>query len=577
MTEEKLAPAVGAESALDQEETRYLRDLTFLAEASSLLGSSLDYKETLTHLVQLIVPFRADWCAVHLMDEDGSIRLLAAAHADAAKVRLARKLENRHPTDPEAPHGLAAVLRSGKAEAYPDLTEELLHNAAQTEPHLAQMRRLGLRSAIIIPLQARGKTFGAVTVGNAESGRRFDSVDLATLEDLAARAALAIENARLYRSLENSERYLRSLVENLNVIIWEAEPESLAFKFVSKGAEELLGYPLEDWTRNPDFWPTIIHPEDREATVLLRRTAVAQGLSHDFDYRVQAADGRILWVRDLVFVEPGPGGKTEALRGLMIDATRRKIVEAQLRESNRRVANLARTLQQSLLPAELPEIEGMAAAAFYRAAGEGNEVGGDFYDVFPLEGGGWAATIGDVQGKGPHAAAVTALARYTIRAAAMSQNDPEGVLDLLNRAVLQQVSDERFCTVVFGCFQPKGSDFEVTLGIAGHPQPYIVRSDGAVERVGASGLPVGCFPDPEIRQTGVLLKPGDALVLYTDGVTEAGAPDNALGDSGLAQVVAEAAALPPEEIVARIEHAAMQRQRGAPRDDCAAIVLKVVP
>ena len=171
--------------------------LDFLARASELLAQSLDVETTLQQLANFAVPRLADWCAVDLLS-DGEIKAVAVAHANPAKVELARELQRRHPADPDAPVAAPAVIRSGQAELHPAITEELLAAAAPDDEALEMIRGLGLVSAMVVPLRARARTLGALTLVAAESGRRFTSDDLEVAEDLARRAALAVENAMLY-------------------------------------------------------------------------------------------------------------------------------------------------------------------------------------------------------------------------------------------------------------------------------------------------------------------------------------------------------------------------------------------
>jgi PAS domain S-box-containing protein len=176
----------------------------FLAEASSVLASSLDYEATLASLAQLAVPRLADWCGVEIVEEDGHSRQLAVAHADPAKVEFARVLSRRFPPDPGASIGVPNVLRTGKSEFYPEITDEMLTAAVRDEEHLKLIRELGMRSAMIVPLVARGRTHGAITLVAAESERRYDKADLALAEDLARRAAFAVDNAGLYREAQRA-------------------------------------------------------------------------------------------------------------------------------------------------------------------------------------------------------------------------------------------------------------------------------------------------------------------------------------------------------------------------------------
>jgi PAS domain S-box-containing protein len=238
-------------------------------------------------------------------------------------------------------------------------------------------------------------------------------------------------------------------------------------------------------------------------------------------------------------------------------------------------AYIARTLQQSLLPAELPIIPGLETAARFHATGHGTDVGGDFYDLFQTGTQGWTVVVGDVCGKGPDAAAVTALARYTLRAAAMQERLPSNSLRILNEALLRQREDRRFCTVAYAYFEPDDGGARVGLASGGHPLPLVLRSDGTVEALGTHGTLLGVVPDPDLEDRAATLEAGDALVFYTDGVTEARGANGLLGEKGLVDLVASCAGLGADAIASRVEAAALDVQHGEPRDDIAVVVLRV--
>ncbi|HYE66682.1 MAG TPA: PAS domain S-box protein [Pyrinomonadaceae bacterium] len=178
----------------------------FIVEASSVLASSLDYETTLRSVARMAVPTLADWCAIDVLEEDQSIKRLAVAHVDQSKVEWAHELQQRYPPDPDAPHGVPQVLRTGRSEIYPEIPDSLLEAAAQDEEHLQIMREIGFTSAMIVPLTAHGRTLGAISFISAESGRHYKAEDLALAEDLARRAGLAMDNARLYRSAQEANR-----------------------------------------------------------------------------------------------------------------------------------------------------------------------------------------------------------------------------------------------------------------------------------------------------------------------------------------------------------------------------------
>lgn len=181
-------------------------DVRFLASASASLAALVDPESTLRTVAGLAVPFFADWCAVDLAEPGGGLRRLAVAHVDPAKVQLAVETHRRFPPDPEATHGVANVLRTGKAELVSEITDEMLVQSARAPDLLHLLRTLGLRSYMSVPLLVRGRPIGVFTFIAAESGRRYGPADLALAEDLLRRAAVAIENARLYSEVRDSDR-----------------------------------------------------------------------------------------------------------------------------------------------------------------------------------------------------------------------------------------------------------------------------------------------------------------------------------------------------------------------------------
>ncbi len=172
----------------------------FLAHAGQVLASSLDYEQTLERVAQMIVPRLADWCGIEMVDEHGESHQVAVAHVDPAKVQLAHDLRRRWPPDPDAPGGVRELLRGGPAQLITDIPQEMLEAAAQDEEHLEMILALGMRSAMAVPMRIGDETLGAITLVSAESARRFDADDLVFAEDLALRAATAVQNARLYAS-----------------------------------------------------------------------------------------------------------------------------------------------------------------------------------------------------------------------------------------------------------------------------------------------------------------------------------------------------------------------------------------
>jgi serine phosphatase RsbU (regulator of sigma subunit) len=246
---------------------------------------------------------------------------------------------------------------------------------------------------------------------------------------------------------------------------------------------------------------------------------------------------------------------------------------ARLHEQQRHIASV---LQHSLLPRSLPEIKGFEASSRFLAAGEASEVGGDFYDVFRSGSGSWTAVIGDVCGKGPEAASLTALARYTVRTASSPESSPSEVLRTLHESISSERADFRFCTAALARIEaPSNGDgaAHLTVALGGHPLPLILRKDGRVDPVGQPGTLLGVLPSPVLADADATLAIGDSLILYTDGVLDV-RQRGARGDpEWLAREIAEAAGKSADEIAETLARAAIRRQGGEPRDDIAILVL----
>jgi PAS domain-containing protein len=242
----------------------------------------------------------------------------------------------------------------------------------------------------------------------------------------------------------------------------------------------------------------------------------------------------------------------------------------------RAASQLARTLQTSLLPPHLPNVPGATLAAAFHPATYGLEVGGDFYDVFTTGQGQWYLVVGDVSGKGAEAAAVTALARYTLRTAAARRRSPAAILRWVGEAMLdQEATRGRFCTIACAHLDLSRTPVRVTVSVGGHPLPLLRRADGRVEPLGAPGTLLGLIPDPALQDRSTDLRPGDTLVLYTDGLTEARAPVDMWGFEELAAAVRAAPMDGPVSLVESLVATALG-DRVTPRDDLAILALKLV-
>jgi serine phosphatase RsbU (regulator of sigma subunit) len=237
-------------------------------------------------------------------------------------------------------------------------------------------------------------------------------------------------------------------------------------------------------------------------------------------------------------------------------------------------SQIATTLQRSLLPPRLPVVPGVTIAARFRAAGETNDVGGDFYDLFGV-GDAWMVIVGDVTGKGPGAATITSLARYTMRTAAMYERSPGAVLSRLNSALGADPERRPICTAVCARIElAEDGTLRVTLACGGHPPPFLITAAGA-ETVGAPGPLLGAFDGGTWEERHLVVGVGDALVFYTDGVTDTRGEEGELfGHDRLNEVLDGAAALDADEVASRIDEALRDFERGQQRDDVALLVLR---
>jgi PAS domain S-box-containing protein len=427
--------------------TGYLRDITdrlreqereaLLAEAAETLNASLEPSATLRALTEICVPAVGDYAVIDLLGEGRLVRRTIVTRA--GEEREVRELE----VTAAAPHGeqSRATTSVGREALHEQVSDALLEKIAHDERHLAEMRGTASRSAMLVPLQVRGRTLGRVAFLTAESGRRYGERDLALAREIARRAALAIDNARIH--------------------------------------------------------------EER--------------------------------------------------------------------------SRIAATLQASLLPPRLPRVPGLAVASRFRAVGEAYQVGGDFFDLFATGRDSWTLVIGDVSGKGPSAAAVTALARYTVREASAHEEQPSRVLARLNEAVLayQAEGGEHFCTALLGRLRPGPAGVSLTLASGGHPLPFRLDALGNVEPVGAPGMLLGIDGSPDLSDAEIELAPGDSLLVYTDGVTETPIRGGMLGEEGLASLLAACRDLDAEALLEHIDTSVRGMQTGPPRDDVAMLAVRV--
>ncbi|HYZ46472.1 MAG TPA: SpoIIE family protein phosphatase [Actinomycetota bacterium] len=304
-----------------------------------------------------------------------------------------------------------------------------------------------------------------------------------------------------------------------------------------------------------------------------------QGFARELALEIVAADeNRMPGLLNAVVKEVE--GQPQIIRVVVLPASDRRKYERELLRARRaaeeaegRARVLAETLQSSLIPPALPEIPGVDVGASFRPAGSGAEIGGDFYDVFEIGQGEWAIVIGDVLGKGARAATVTALIRYTVRAAAIQVRQPSSILALLNDAMRRQ-HPEAFCTIVCAILRLEVGMARVTLGCGGHPLPILTSGDKTTE-VGEVGTLIGVLPQLQLIDKAIMLSPGDMLTFFTDGVTEGRRGSEFFGEERLMRLQHANRHSPAGAVATRVVNDAVLFQEGHPRDDIAVVTLKV--
>jgi PAS domain S-box-containing protein len=358
--------------------------LRFLAESGETLASSLDYRTTLANVAHLAVPTLADWCAVDVMEEDGSVERLAVEHHDPEKIALAYELQERYPPDPDTTRGVRKVLETGEPDMMAEIPDELLDEAALDSEHRAIMSKLGLRSYMVVPMVARGRRHGAITLVSAESGRRYEETDLRLAEELARRAALAVDNAKLFEEaqreiserkeaeirLKEAEARIRTLVEHIPAMTYMEAAESKGrgtdFLYMSPQIEAVLGYSPEEWMADPELFARILHPDDRERVLAEDARTARTGEPFRMEYRHLARDGSVVWMRDEAILVRDHDGKPLYWLGVQFDITDRMQIEEALRQSEERYRTVVKQAAEGIFIVDIDTKLILEANAAYR-------------------------------------------------------------------------------------------------------------------------------------------------------------------------------------------------------------------
>ncbi|QKW09534.1 SpoIIE family protein phosphatase [Streptomyces sp. NA04227] len=557
-----------------------------------------------------------------MLDGDAAFLLLATDDETELEVRASTGL-------PSARQRFARVPVEAGPGRYGSARMPAVHEDLTVVPGAVPLLGgTGMRSVVTVPLKVEGRLTGSLGVA-AESPGRYSNEEALRLQFAADRIALAVESARL-GELERLRRgSLSFLVEASDLLAGTLDrDQTLAlmaqmtvptlatwcavYTIADQSSDPYLSYVLHEDEERIDGLKALlsrIDPPDPVPTPGARIWNAPAKAAHEAALRTS--------MRNLDLGEPpslaagvgttlatasAVGGETVVLplvaRNRVIgmltlgkptdEHFRQEILElaedlsrrAALALDNARLYSertaISQSLQRSLLPPELVQVPGVEVDVIYRAAGEGNEVGGDFYDLFPIREGAYGFAIGDVCGTGPEAAAVTGLARHALRLLAREGFGGPAVLERLNSAILDEGARSRFLTLLYGELWPQEDGSAILKVVcAGHPLPLRLRQDGTVEPAAEPQPLLGVMDDLELYEQTVTLDPGDILLCVTDGVTERREGSRMLGDDGLAEVLATSTGLTAGAVAARVMRAVERFASDAPSDDMAILAMRV--
>lgn len=305
--------------------------LKFKAEVAKIFISSADFSKTLKMIAQLAIEYVADWSAIDLLQEDATITPLIVLHKDPSKIPLAHQLHKITPSTLDDDYGVGKVIRTGKPEFIPEITQEMLQASATNAEHYQLLTAIGFSSAMIIPLNVRGKTIGALTFAYAESGEHYSHTDLEIAIILGLRASLAIENSFLYDEIEQERQRFKDIIQNIPGVVWEwwaqENQGENQVNYVSSYLTDLLGYDSLQFESPTDLWLTIVHPQDHEkATKDLEDIFLSKGAG-TVSFRCIKKNGGIIWTETHCLAILDEQGNAIGMRGVILDITERKELE----------------------------------------------------------------------------------------------------------------------------------------------------------------------------------------------------------------------------------------------------------
>lgn len=555
----------------------------------------------------------ADALIVYLVDDEGTA-LVEVASQGMDPQTMAEYA--RIPLDVSLP--ASDSFRSGE----PDFIESV-EERDRRWPALAR-HRTGDHAYALHPLVIAGRPIGMLVVVYGHS-RQFDESDRSFVGALARQCAQAIDRARLFeaerrandrrafllevsRVLASSMELERTVTDVARLLVPVVADAATVYLLDEEGLRFVSAHHVDDELRavleelalrggpyatsalllegianqEPLFFSDVPdslleqEADDEAHLALMRRLGVRSGMAVPL-----VARGRTVGVLAL---SHGPSGRhfDHSDLAFIVDLAERIAVALDNAALLHERTEIASTLQRSLAPPHLPTVPGLDLGAVYNPGGESVEVGGDFYDVFPTGEHEWTVVMGDVCGRGSEAASLTALVRYTVRAVVLHERRPASVLQLVNERILTDRADRqdrdvdadpRFVTAVYGRLHVNGDRVNVQTACAGHPAPLVAGPDG-VEVLECEGTLLGIEPTIEVAEHERELQPGEAVVLYTDGIIEARGDDGLFGEDRLIEVVAANRHAPAAVLARAVESAVLAWTGGSTRDDLAVLVLR---
>ena len=512
--------------------------------------------------------------------------------ADAAYLLMLRDLEDEY--EVKAVSGLSATilgrrLASGAAGAPDPRTPHLpvvVTDFSQTNVPL--LSGTGLCSLVLVPIAAENRVVGAIGVASAHV-EGFSTDESVLLQQIANALAVATDRARL-QALERERRgWLTFLAEAGDFLAGSLDQDmtmAITGQIVVPKIAQWCAVHLDD-DRGRPVLQQVWHEDERQVEPL---RADLEADTPTGPEEPEGPDQPGIWGEVLLVPLIARGRRIghlslgrpagDPLRGepLLVaeSVARRAAMAIENARAHGELRAIGNALQRSLLPSSTPEAQGLDVGVVYEAAGEASTAGGDFYDLFPIGGGRSCFVVGDVCGTGPEAAAVTGLARHTIRALVLAGFPISDVLERLNTAIIAEGERSRFLTLLCGVLQPDHDAMRVEMVSAGHPLPMIVRGSGAVEQVGRPQSLLGVVDDVRYFEEQHRLSRGELFVAVTDGVLERRIGSVMLGEDGLVEeLAAVGTSLSAQAVAERVRRLVADFTPEAPQDDMAVLVLRV--